>query len=83
MERTQIYLPKSQIKKLKRLAQRKKTTLSELVRDAVEVRYEVTKAFPRQKKETFFEAAQRISKLGEKGPKDLSSRLDQYLYGDI
>ena len=83
MERTQIYLAKSQIKRLKQVAQKKKTTLSELVRDAVEVQYGIERPSPKERGETFLEAARRISGLGEKGPKDLSSRLDKYLYGDI
>ena len=84
MERTQIYLPKTQIKQLKHLAQQRRTTLSDLVRDAVEIQYTVKKPTPWAKKEeTLREAAERIGKLGKKGPKDLSSRLDEYLYGNI
>lgn len=81
MERTQIYLPKSQIKKLKELAQKKKTTFSELVRDAVEVQYGPQKPLPQKKEETLPEFAARIQKMGFKGPKDLASNLDDYLYG--
>lgn len=85
MERTQIYLPKSQIKKLKGLAQKKKTTVSELVRDAVDIQYSVQKPLVQGKRaqETFAQAAERIGKLGERGPKDLSSRVDEYLYGEL
>lgn len=83
MERTQIYLPKRQITKLKQLAQKKKTTLSGLVRDAVEVKYGTSTRLVQKKEETLREAAERIGKLGKRGPKDLSSRLDEYLYGNI
>ena len=82
MERTQIYLPKSQIKKLKQLAQKKKTTLSELVRDAVEVQYDVKKPTPwAENEETLLDIAARVNALGEKGPSDLATNLDEYLYG--
>jgi hypothetical protein len=83
MERTQIYLAKSQVKQLKELAQKKKTTLSELVRDAVDVQYEIgqPKIFPKQKKETVLDLANELNKIGFKGPKDLASNLDDYLYG--
>lgn len=81
MERTQIYLAKSQIKKLRQLAQKKRTTLSGLVRDAVEVQYGVKKLINWKKEETLPEFAERIRKMGFKGPKDLASDLDEYLYG--
>ncbi len=81
MERTQIYLPKSQIKKLRQLAQKKKTTLSGLVRDAVEVQYSSPKILPQEKEETLLEIAARVNALGEKGPSDLATNLDEYLYG--
>ena len=84
MERTQIYLPKSQIKRLKELAYKKKTTVSGLVRDAVDVQYAAPlKTVLRKKEETFLEAADRINRLGPPGPKDLASNVDKYLYGDI
>jgi len=34
-----------------------------------------------KKEETFIEFADRINKLGMKGPRDLSINLDHYLYG--
>ena len=84
MERTQIYFPKTQIKKLKELAYKKKTTVSELVRDAIDVQYAPQiKVTPRKKEETLLEFANRIAKIGPPGPKDLASRVDEYLYGDI
>ena len=81
MERTQIYLPKSQIKKLKGLAQKRKTTVSELVRDAVDVQYGIKIQTPQKKRETLLEFAKRINSLGPKGPKDLATNMDEYLYG--
>ena len=81
MERTQIYLPKSQIKKLKGLARKKKTTVSELVRDAVDIQYGIKIQIPQKKRETLLEFAKRINALGPKGPKDLATNMDKYLYG--
>ncbi|TSC97167.1 MAG: hypothetical protein Greene071421_553 [Parcubacteria group bacterium Greene0714_21] len=82
MERTQIYFPKTQIKKLKELAYKKKTTVSELVRDAIDVQYAPQiKAAPRKKEETLVQLAERIRKMGFKGPRDLAANLDDYLYG--
>jgi hypothetical protein len=82
MERTQIYLPKNQIKKLKELAYKKKTTVSGLVRDAVDVQYAPEiKIMPKKKRETLLEFAKRINSIGFKGPKDLATNMDEYLYG--
>ncbi|MBI2121340.1 MAG: ribbon-helix-helix protein, CopG family [Candidatus Wildermuthbacteria bacterium] len=84
MKRTQIYLLKDQIKKLKRLAQKKKTTLSELVREAVDVRYAsgpIVSA-PAKKQETLVQLAGRIRAMGFCGPKDLATDMDEYLYGE-
>lgn len=83
MERTQIYFPKTQIKKLRALAYKKKATVSELVRDAVDVQYELKIKIPQKQKreETLLEFADRIRKMGFRGPKDLASNLDEYLYG--
>ncbi|HZX49666.1 MAG TPA: CopG family transcriptional regulator [Candidatus Paceibacterota bacterium] len=82
MERTQIYLSKSQVKKLKELAQKKKTTFSGLVRDAVDVQYGVEQpAKWTKKEETLLDIAARVNALGEKGPGDLATNLDEYLYG--
>jgi hypothetical protein len=83
MERTQIYLPKKQIKQLKEIAYKRKTTVSDLVRDAVDVQYGVVQpiAQKHKKEETLVEFAERIRKMGFKGPKDLATNLDDYLYG--
>lgn len=82
MERTQIYLPKSQIRKLRELAYKKKTTVSGLVRDAVDVQYAPqARVTPKKQRETLLEFAKRINSIGPKGPKDLATNMDAYLYG--
>ena len=82
MNRTQIYLPQTQIKKLKELAYKKRTTVSELVRDALDVQYATKVLVPQQKKrETLLEFAKRINSIGPEGPKDLATSMNEYLYG--
>lgn len=82
MERTQIYFPKTQIKKLKELAYKKKTTVSGLVRDAVDIQYAPQiKITPKKQHESLLQFAERIRRMGFNGPKDLATNLDEYLYG--
>lgn len=82
MERTQIYLTKSQIKKLRKTAQKKNATLSSMVREAINVQYgSQIRILPKEKVESFSEFAKRIRRMGFKGPKDLATNLDKYLYG--
>ncbi|MBI4137985.1 MAG: hypothetical protein HY482_00080 [Candidatus Wildermuthbacteria bacterium] len=82
MERTQIYLTKNQIKKLREAAKKKNTTVSGMVREAVDVQYGSNVHIPpKQKVESLTEFAKRIRKMGFKGPKDLATNMDEYLYG--
>lgn len=83
MNRTQIYLPKTQLDWLKKRASKSQTTLSEVMRQLVRerqahVRLPQTVA---DRGESLYEAAKRISKKYAKGPKDLAKNLDTYLYG--
>ena len=78
MQRTQIYLPKSQLDSLRSMALRRSTTVSHLMRAIVD---EKLHARPQAKHhETLVEAARRINKLGKPGPKDLAINMDYYLY---
>lgn len=84
MTRTQIYLPKSQRDMLAQEARKRNTTISAVVRMIIQEKLETKK--PKKtlpKKYSLLETARRISKLGEKGPKDLASNVDKYLYGGI
>ena len=84
MIRTQIYLPKSQIEELRRVSAKQSTTMSAVIRDALEdFLGRKVKNKSRQQFQTSFEALAAIKKLKQKGPKDLSSRVDEYLYGNI
>ena len=77
MNRTQIYLTKTQIETLRQIAQKRNTSMSEVVRSLIGEKF---KKVP-TKREGLLSAARRINKFGLKGPKDLATNLDKYLYG--
>ena len=85
MSRTQIYLEKSQHDALRREAVRQRRTVSEIIRGIIRERFAAKKraVHPARRHETLLEAAERINKIGLKGPKDLAKNMDKYLYGDI
>ncbi len=83
MTRTQIYLPKTQIEKLWQEARRKNTNFSAIVRMILNEHIEQPRRRTAKKVSGLLETAKKISKLGEKGPRDLASKLDHYLYGSI
>lgn len=77
MNRTQIYLPKTQIETLRKIAQKRKVSISEVIRSLIREKLEKVQV----KKEGLLAAARRINRLGIKGPKNLATNLDKYLYG--
>ncbi len=79
MNRTQIYLPQKQIEILRKEAQKKRTTTSEIIRRILREKMERMAEHPQKK--SLFDAAKRINAKGMKGPRDLASNLDAYLYG--
>ncbi|MBI4272882.1 ribbon-helix-helix protein, CopG family [Candidatus Uhrbacteria bacterium] len=81
MQRTQIYLPKTQIAKVKEIARKRETTASEVIRLLIFEALTPGRRNPKRTSETLIQAARRINKMGEKGPKDLAQNLDRYLYG--
>lgn len=87
MIRTQVYLPQYQIKFLKDLALTNETTMSEELRKSLDAIRRV-KSKPQKKNkvelsagEYLLEMAKEARKLGFKGPKDLATNIDKYLYG--
>ena len=83
MNRTQIYLPKTQTDALRTLARRRRSTLSEVIRVILGEKLRGDGAFsPSMPRETLLGAAKRINALGKKGPRDLASHVDRYLYGE-
>ena len=81
MERTQIYLPKMQREKLRKMAQKKKITVSEVIRNMIKETLKVKNPSLAQKKEKLADIAKRINAMNKKGPKDLASNIDKYIYG--
>ncbi len=88
MNRTQIYLPSSQQLALKREAQRHNTTVSAVIRRMIAKELAPTPAGESERKSakssrpTLLEVVKEISKLNsKKGPRDLATNLDKYLYG--
>lgn len=82
MNRTQIYLPQTQIEALRKLAYRKKISVSETIRLFIKKglvggggrKHNVTQG-------GLAVFARRVNRLGTKGPRDLAERLNTYLYG--
>jgi hypothetical protein len=77
--RTNIYLPQKTIEKLKRKAKEQKTTMSEIVRNAVE----------KQEKEEYqqvngalllLDMANKAKKAGRGDKRDIAKNHDYYLY---
>lgn len=79
MNRTQIYLPQKQIKLLRKEAQKERTTTSEIIRRILREKIEKAPALIQRK--SLFDAATRINAKGIRGPRDLASNVDTYLYG--
>lgn len=75
MKRTQIYLPENMHKELLRRARAERTSVSELIRKSVEK--SVKKNM--KPKKNFFKMLDELRFKG-KGPKDLSEKIDYYLY---
>lgn len=83
MLRTQIYLPHSQIRALKDEAEKQKTSVSEVVRQAIDENL-VKKEKPKKKFKNSGEWLEYVRKhvSFKGGPKDLASNIDKYLYGE-
>jgi hypothetical protein len=78
MLRTQIFLTETLMKKLKRIKTHKNKTLGGVIREILEENIEkYLKAKPNGASLTD------LAREGSKGgPRDLSTRIDDYLYGD-
>lgn len=82
MLRTQIYLPESQVKALNKVAAQENISVSEAVRTAIEEKF--IKRSPKDKKKNvgswLLSLAKEAERRGIKGPKDLATNMDKYLY---
>lgn len=83
MNRTQIYLPKSHLEALRRIARERSETVSGVVRALIRHRVEARplRRTAQRTARTLFTVLDEIEKLGERGPKDLAQNMDNYLYG--
>ena len=83
MIRTHIYITEEQARDIKSRAKRERRREADVIRDLLE-RGRLTTQGKRQ--ETAGEGLLRLAQLGKKlrftGPTDLSTSLDDYLYGD-
>jgi len=79
MIRTKVYLTEDQARDIKLRAKREKKHEAEVIRDLVDVG--LKSATPTGKESTG-ESLLRLAAIGGKGPADLSTRIDDYLYGE-
>ena len=80
MTKTLLTVPKRMLGRMKALAHRRKTTVSHLLREAVEKTYGIDaglKSEPNWKEDPFL----KLIGTFEGGPSDLSVNHDHYLYG--
>ena len=82
MHRTQVYFDPEILEILREEASYKKTTLASIIREKVEKNIKKKRA--KRKEMNAAEALDYIAKLGKrlgvKGPKDLSQRIDEFVY---
>ena len=80
--RTQVYFEPEVLEMLREEAKEKRTTLASIIREKVEKT--VKKKKTKRKQMNAAEALMHLAKLGEKlgvnGPKDLSQRIDEFVY---
>jgi len=81
MIRTQVYLPKMLYSQVSLIAKREKKAKAQVIRESLKRGLKGTKT------ETVGEALLKLAELGKKlnlrGPKDLSTNHDKYLYEDL
>lgn len=84
MERTQVYFESEVLDALREEAKKKKTTLAAVIRAKVKKTLPKKKKTKKVKKMNAAEFLLSIAELGEKlkvnGPKDLSQRIDEFVY---
>ena len=86
MDRTQIYLSPKQLRSLKRRAFKENTSISSVIRALIDEELktgEVGKDITTTKNpgSWLLDLSKEASNLKIRGPKDLASGLDKYLYG--
>ena len=79
MIRTQVYLTKEQMRDIKLKAKRDNKREAEIIRELLT---DGMKKTTRKTQESTGDSLLRLAAIGGKGPSDLSSRIDDYLYGE-
>jgi hypothetical protein len=79
MIRTQVYLTEDQARVIKLRAKRENRHETEVIRELLS---EGMKKSASKAQESTGESLLRLAEIGGKGPADLSSRVDDYLYGE-
>ena len=83
MIRTMVYLTEEQARDIKLRAKRENKREAEVIRELLSEGFSASRS---ARGETTGEALLRLARLGEKlqvkAPADVSSRIDDYLYGD-
>ncbi|MBU1931656.1 hypothetical protein KJ965_03070 [Patescibacteria group bacterium] len=89
MHRTQIYFPEEHLEILRQEAVKKGVSLARIIRSKVEAKTPAIKTAKKRKTKKIkmtgagllLKMAKQAEKQGFKGPKDLASNVDKYLYG--
>lgn len=81
MIRTQIYLTPKQHSSLKKKAGLENSTVSEQIRKIIEANEEKSPSEEFNSGAWLLSMAEKAKKMKFKGPKDLASNVDKYLYG--
>jgi hypothetical protein len=79
MIRTQVYLTEEQARDIKIRAKRERKHEAEVIRELLR---DGLKMAASQTQESTGDSLLRLATIGGKGPADLSSRIDDYLYGE-
>ena len=78
MIRTQVYLTEEQARDIKLKAKQEQKPQAEVIRELLNNSLHHTTS----RRESTGDSLLRLAAIGGKGPADLSSRVDDYLYGD-
>ena len=79
MIRAQVYLTEEQLQDIKLRAKRQHKAESVVIRELVS---EGLRTTPPARQESTGDSLLRLAAIGGKGPTDLSTRIDDYLYGE-
>ena len=82
MIRTQIYLPKDLYHHIDQVAKREKKAKAQIIRDTLEEGLRRRQKTQKNAGEVLLEIAAMAKKYKWRGPKDLSTNHDKYLYED-